>query len=199
MVELLIETTEKLSGFRPDKSKVENFLDGISKKSHQNSNFVHLKNSHTTEKNNSNFPSPIQQKMLNKSISVPASESASRNSAIPNSVGFVLHGKFYPEKSARRVMISIFLKLQELNPNFFHAFISLEKHGTTRRYLGQSPSELFPNRPDFVKHQAKYWEEISPGWYMDIHKSKNSIERTIEMACEVENLTLGVDLKIDLG
>ncbi len=115
------------------------------------------------------------------------------------SYGFIFNDETFHKKSSLDVLASVFLKFQEQDQSFFEKFSSPEiEHGTSRRYLGRSPGELFPERPDFWDNR-KYWREISPGWYIDVHESKKSIQNIIRLACNVAGIRLGKDLVINLG
>ena len=86
---------------------------------------------------------------------------------------FVLHGKTFHFNYANQVYIHVFVELYRQDQNFFEKFAALEEHGASRRYLGRSPEELFPTRPDFAK-KPTHWREISPGWYLGYMKAKKT-------------------------
>ena len=72
----------------------------------------------------------------------------------------------------------------------------LPKHGRSRPYLALDPSDLYPGRDDLVR---EYSQKLSNGWWMSTNHSKATIERIIEMACDVAGIHYGSDLTTRLG
>ena len=61
---------------------------------------------------------------------------------------------------------------------------------------GFKPEELYPNRPDLVLKASR---QLNSGWWLGIYVRRVSIEKIIQMACEVAGIKFGKDLKINLG
>lgn len=202
LMELIADKVENLCGYRPEIDDVSDFLDMSAISLSRRTSLIETEVSKQNSEGKHIKPPERKRRMKGTAKNFAATRDLSR--PVPSSmsehgpVGFVLHGEFYPGKSAVDVLINVFLKLQELNAGFFEKFASLEKHGSSRRYLGRSPSELFPSRPDFAE-KPTHWREITPGWYLEIHEGKKNIESIIKLACKVEKIMFGSDMLIDLG
>jgi len=110
-------------------------------------------------------------------------------------IGFTLYGKFYPARNARSVLVGVFETLSNRDPAFPERFASLPKHGSKRRYLAKTPSELFPDRPDLERESIP----LDNGWWVGVNLSKLTISKVIRMACEVAGIRFGKDLIVNLG
>lgn len=104
--------------------------------------------------------------------------------------GFLFNGQFSPCKSGREVLITIFERFSQEDPDFLPRFALLPRHGRSSRYLARTPAALFPNRSDYLEHR-----QLSSGWYLHVHHSHTSIMKIIEMACQVMNLKYGEDIQ----
>lgn len=111
-------------------------------------------------------------------------------------VGFTYKGEHFQEKNAVRTMISIFNLLAKKDQQFLERFMS-RKHGRTRRYVAHKKEELYPHQSlDFcVLHSVQLDSKL----WIGTNYSKGSIEKIIEMACEVAELQFGSDLIVTLG
>ncbi|MFI5331070.1 MAG: hypothetical protein ACHQ2F_08560 [Desulfobaccales bacterium] len=178
LLELVAEGVESLCGYKPDPDTVAAFL-----------------------KTNVLFQAPAKKEIT------PISSSSSFTTQIPmpqdilakgaaHNIGFSLDGKRYPARNARDVLINVFKKLAERDPNFLERFANLPKHGSKRRFLARSIRELYPHRPDLARDHS---HELGNGWWLVVHLSKKAIEKIIKMACEVAGLRYGTDLIINLG
>lgn len=111
-------------------------------------------------------------------------------------VGFVLDGQHYPARNARDVLVSVFETLSKRDATFLDRFASLPKHGRTRRFLARNQDQLNPGRPDLARG---YSAQLSSGWWLGTNESRASIQRIIEIACEVAHMNYGRELSVSLG
>jgi len=114
----------------------------------------------------------------------------------PGPVGFRFRGQWYPAQTAKEVLIKTFEILSEADPTFLERFASLPQHGYRRRFLSKNLEDLYPHNPELAR---KFSNELSGGWWLYVHFSKESIKRRIIKACEVANVKYGTDLVINLG
>jgi hypothetical protein len=169
LIELVADKVESLCGYRPNPDQVIDFLAG----------------------KNIRFPlSPGKNKQSDE-------QKRKESSDKPRDIGFELFGKFYSKRNAREVMYSVLYELAERDQTFLPRFESLPKHGRTRRYVARNRIDLNPSRPDLAMSD-EYSHEFSPGWYVNINLSKRTIERVIQLACQVADIKFGYDLKIKL-
>jgi len=176
LLELIADRVESLCGYKPDPDTVAEFL----KKQ------VDLKSVAMPQLVSPPArPSPPAQR--------PASPLQGRSLT---QIGFILNGRFQAARNARDVLAKVFIELANRDPTFLERFATLPKHGRTRRYLGRTPNELYPERPDLARD---FSQEIRPGWWLGINLSRAAISRIIEMACEVAGLRYGTDLKVNVG
>ena len=182
LIDLIIDKVESLCGYSPDSGSVSSFLKSIE------------------EVNPGTYGMEIttQSPKLISSRRNDITRSRTEYRRNEGSQSFTLHGKLYRFRYMNEVLINVFLELQKQDPGFFEKFAGLEKHGHSRRYLGNSPEELFPERPDFAESES-HWRQISPGWYLEIHEGKDNMVNIIKMACNVAGVEFGKDLVINLG
>jgi hypothetical protein len=56
--------------------------------------------------------------------------------------------------------------------------------------------EFQAGRPDLVR---EFSYELKPGWWLGTNLSRHSIERVLEIACEVAGVKYGTELKVNVG
>ena len=171
LVELVTDQVESLCGFRPDPDTVVAFLKG--------------------------GPSPSAGSRAAPTRSAatapPSSPTAPPAAPTADGFGFVLNGTFWRAKSAREVLVTVFLRLQERDSSFFERFAALPKHGRSRRFLARSALDLYPGRPDLAESHS---HELLPGWWIGTNYGVDQIRKIIGMASEVAGLRFGCDLVV---
>ena len=81
--------------------------------------------------------------------------------------------------------------LGQRDSTFLSRFAARPKHGRTRRYLAQTPEDLYPNSPHLARD---HFYKMKSGWYLSTNVSHSAIERIIEMACDVSQIVFGKHL-----
>ncbi len=159
LLELIADQVENLCGYKPDLDTVSDFL-----------------------KANVNISLSRPPKLP----SAPVTFTRPQFPAVSTeTIGFSLYSKWYSARNARDVLVKVFLRLDEHDSTFLERFVSLPRHGRTRRYLAKNPNELYPNRPDLVQHHSI---EFKNGWWLGVNVSKKTVERIIKMACDVAKI-----------
>ncbi|MEY8690143.1 MAG: hypothetical protein AB9M53_09750 [Leptothrix sp. (in: b-proteobacteria)] len=184
LLELLADKVESLCGFKPDIDTVARFL-------REN---VGLRGGGSTVPA---APSPgyILSTSV-KPISAPATKLPALRVATTSGIGYLLDGRFVSCRNGKEVLVSVFEALAKRDLNFLERFAARPKHGRTRRYLAQSPEELYPGRPDLAREHVF---KLQSGWYVGTNVSHAQIARIIEMACEVSRIDFGKDIIINVG
>jgi hypothetical protein len=177
LLELVADQVESLCGYKPDPDTVACFL----------------KENATLK----SAPAIIPQQSSHTPTGVTV-QGSSRTSVISklSSIGFVLEGRQYSARSAREVLEGVFEALTKRDATILERFAALPKHGRTRRYLAKNPSDLYPGRSDLVRDHSM---QLSSGWWLSTNHSRATIERIIEMACDVAHLKYGKDLQVNIG
>jgi predicted type IV restriction endonuclease len=121
LIELISETTEKLSGFRPEIEAIEDFLT-------KHSNQLVITEATPTAAVRTNVPRQAQpardtEGYLGKSIT-----------------GFTFRGKHYQVKTWKDMLISLADVLYQTHKTDFRRVLSM--HGTKRTYFSQSPDKM---------------------------------------------------------
>ena len=168
LLDLLIETVEGLCGFRAERKSCQQFLNNYSRKD------IILKP-----------PKPTQ--VENKKI-----QDANRK------IGFRYNNQFFPESSARKVMINIFKLLQKRDPTFLNRFSQSLPNGNRRKIISKNKMGLYPNRPDFYNDSSMV-SEFMPKWYVGLNYSRKSIEQKINQARDFAGLRKNQDIDFFLG
>jgi hypothetical protein len=179
LIELVADRVENLCGYKPDPDTVARFLkENVALKS-------------------VTAATPLQPSRTQTAAPVvaPIAERIS-SSHKPSAIGFVFEGRNYPARSAREVLEGVFEALAKRDPTILERFASLPKHGRTRRYLSRNSNDLYPGRPDLVRDHSM---QLTSGWWLSTNHSRATIERIIEMACDVAHLKYGKDLHANLG
>jgi hypothetical protein len=126
LLELVAECVESLCGYKPDLDTVARFL----------REQILLR------------PTPPP-----PTVDAPKPTSVSPNEA-PASAGFVLLGRSVPCRNARDVLVNVIEALAERDPSFIDRFVSLARHGRTRRYIARDRGELYPGRPHLAEEHS---------------------------------------------
>ena len=176
LLDLIAEQVGRLCGYQPDANTVASFLKST------------LSLPASVSSNSSFRPTPRQRAEDESASSPPPPQ--------PSAHGFVLDGKHESARNAKQVLVKVFEALIKRDPSFAERFAALPKHGTKRRYLAQDRSSLFPERPDLMEKAS---QQLTNGWWLGTHFSRQSIGRVIEMACSVAQLRYGKDLRVELG
>ena len=179
LLDLLAEQVGKLCGYQPDRSAVAAFLQTTASVT---------------------APDPVisqPARSRKRAKPQPADTPPQRASGIATH-GFSLDGRHYAAGTAKEVLIKVFEALIMRDPNFAQRFADLPKHGRVRRYLARDRDSLFPGRPDYARKAAQS-HQLSSGWWLLTHLSRESIRQHIRMACDVAGLQFGEDLRVELG
>ena len=110
-------------------------------------------------------------------------------------IWFVLSGTQHRCNSAIGVLVELLKVLDERDSSFMERFANI-KHGKKRRWIARDKYELYPNRRDLCENCSR---QLPSGWFVGTNYSRSNIETIIRRACEVANISLGTDLKINLG
>jgi len=105
----------------------------------------------------------------------------------------LLGGQPQTFRNGQQMMAGALRALAERDPSFPEKCYSHpENIGRLRRYIGRSPKELYPERPDLEGYSI----EFMSGWYVQTNVSTPSKEKILRMACEAAGLRYGTDLKV---
>jgi len=166
LIELLADKVESLCGYKPEPDTVAEFL---AREAPTNVTAV-------------TKPQPTL---------VPSVKSAPGSAP---EYGFTLLGQYFPAKNPTDVYFQIFEELAQRDATFLPRFAALPKHGKKRRYLAQTPEELYPGQPDLTSHS----HQLSTGWWLGTNYSTSSKKKIVQLACQVAGLEFDVDLKLKL-
>ncbi|MDA1348700.1 MAG: hypothetical protein O3A47_07525 [Chloroflexi bacterium] len=175
LLELLADRVESLCGYKPDLDTVARFL----------TENIQLR---------ATSPVPSPPKLSPRTSGVDSYKRTT--GSVPSAIGFALDGRFSPCRNARHLLISVMNSLAERDSSFLERFVSLPRHGRTRRYVARDRNELYPDRPDLVQEQSYHLES---GYWIGTNVSRKQVERIILMACDVSGIQYGVDLRINTG
>lgn len=100
--------------------------------------------------------------------------------------------------NGKAVVLGILRHLEAQSPGFLGRCVAHpDNAGASRRYIGRTPSELYPERPDYAADPGKY-AEIVPGWLLMTNFSADVKIRIIDLAASVAGLTQGHDIAYNL-
>ena len=176
LLELIADRVESLCGYKPDPDTVAGFLK--QKPSQAEPATV----AHAPVQGRPNSPSQINR--------------TAHTSSVTSGIGYVLLGKAVSCRNARDVLVSAIEALAERDATFLDRFVSLPKHGRTRRYVARQRSELYPGRSDLAEEHS---HELRSGFWLGINISRHQVERILEIASDVAGLRFGTDFIVTLG
>jgi len=176
LLELVSDRVESLCGYKPDPDTVARFL-----------------KDNVTLKSSPPMHTQVPRKPPPTLTTIPPRGSVLQP---PLSIGFTLDGRHYPARNARDVLQNVFETFTKRDATFLERFAALPKHGRTRRYLSRKPEDLYPGRPDLARDHSV---QLSSGWWLGTNHSRATIERIIEMACDVVHLKYGKELLANVG
>lgn len=179
LLELLADKVEDICGYKPELDACAAFLESGGSILPGQSNELPRK-------------TPIKQQPAEGST--PATQPP-RQQLPREKHSFSVLGQSLSASSAREVMITVFKALAENDSQFLERFAA-RKHGKKRRYLAQSKSELYPDRPDLVESAAL---ELLPGWWMGTNYSRRDIQKIIDLAKEVASPEAGASINVQVG
>lgn len=181
LLDLLADKVEHLCGFKPDMDTVARFLrDTVAR-------------ARTTWPEHQPRPSatPAAATQEKAAPAITAVAQVNTVPAVARSIGFTLDGQFTPCRNGRQVLVEVFEMLGQRDSTFLSRFAARPKHGRTRRYLAQTPEDLYPNSPHLARD---HFYKMKSGWYLSTNVSHSAIERIIEMACDVSQIVFGKHL-----
>lgn len=178
LIELVANRVENLCGYKPDADTVARFLKENAIKSVAAA-----------------MPQPSSRTQAAALVAIPSVVRIDPSHK-PSAIGFVLDGQNYPARNAREVLEGVFEALAKRDATILDRFASLPKHGRTRRYIARNSNDLYPDRPDLVRDHSI---QLTSGWWLGTNHSRATIERIIEMVCDVAHLEYRKDLRVNLG
>ncbi len=182
LIELLGEKVESLCGYRPDTRTVVEFLKGV--------RFGPLVPAFQDLGKVNSDPITATARISNRMPSL---------AAVSLGPGFILNGVSYRARSARGVLIQVFQQLAKQDATFLQRFADRMSGRKGRKYLARSPEDLYPASKHLATDTSHYCELFSnSGWWLDLNLSRQTINRVIQLACEVTGLRFGKDLIVTL-
>lgn len=104
-----------------------------------------------------------------------------------------ISGKEHQFTTASKAMAIVFRELARKDPSFLERCARDPRaQGRTRRRIGRTPAELYPNN-------KKFWsahEKLPGGWVIATHLSNADKRRVIEFAAQVAGLQMDTDIVI---
>lgn len=169
LIDLIAEKTEALCGYRPASEDVEEFL----------------------TKELCGHAAPVFSPPKH-----PIAEPKARPTAAPVSergVSYSVLGQHRTASKAVDALVDILRTLAGRNPGFLSALAPIVR-GTRRNHLARSREAVYPEKPEL----QEYAVEFVPGWWLGTNIANREKMRIITKACELEHLTLGRDIIINL-
>lgn len=101
---------------------------------------------------------------------------------------FLLLGEKHVVSTRIEVLVSVLQTLASRDRHFLDKFRN--ESGRSRRYVANSPEDLYPGRP----HLSHFSKELAPGWWVGTNYNARDIESILKKACRVAGLRWGEDL-----
>ena len=134
LINLLIDSVQSLSGFRPDRESCEQYLLNI---------LTSL---------------PV------RSVTQQPRDFPTHRKVNNTQIGYKINGQSHSENSARNVMIAIFKYLASIDPTFLDRFSTNFGNSNRRKIISRRKEELYPNRPEFYNDKGMSREFLPGWW-----------------------------------
>lgn len=181
LIELLIEQTEAICGFRPTSAEVVLFLKSL--------RIIQPDFSHEAVRSRDTSTS---RKLLDQIEPDLEPRFTGGASSATRAVEYTFFGKRRVAPTASVAMIEILSEVARLHPNAMDA-IATAVRGRSRNHIARTPAEIYPARPDLARAA-----EIAPGWLVGLNIANREKMRIIREACRVAGIKFGTEVIIDL-
>ncbi len=172
LVEMLASAVESKAGVRPDDNDVAEFLANLGKTA-------------VGESIQKQTPQPFR----NARPIVTFTNSESTRSG-----QLTLLGKTYQYNNAKDAMVIVLRELAKNDSSFLERCSQHpDAQGRKRRYIAQTPEELYPDREDLREMR----EDLPGGWFVATNLNNVLKKTIIRLAAEVANLQFGKDVIVE--
>jgi hypothetical protein len=175
LVNMLASAVESKGGVRPDDNDVAEFLAGLGRPV-----FVETMRVKTAPQTSPATHHPI----------------AARGGVETTRSGkLVLRGKVFPYHNAKDAMVIVLRELAKGDPTFLERCSQHpDAQGRKRRYIAQTPEELYPDREDLRDMR----ESLTGGWFVATNLNNVLKKTIIRLATEVAGLSFGKDVILEM-
>jgi len=179
LVELLADAVESKAGIRPEEDDVTAFLTSLGRP-------VILQPSTPPR------TAPPQHQSTNQravQVARPYDPAASGRSGT-----LVLRSKAFRYANAKDAMVIALRELAKEDSSFLQrCALHPDAQGRKRKYIAQTPDELYPDRPDL----REFREQLPGGWFVATNLNNVLKKSIIRLASEVAGLTFGKDVVVE--
>lgn len=179
LIELVANAVESKAGIRPDDDDIASYLAGLAKPvivvDPQAQQF---KQSPTGKVSDIVWPPKP-----------PKTEADT-----PRAGTLVLQGKAYPYRNAKEAMVATLTILAKSDPSFLaRCSTHADVQGRKRKYIGRTPIDLYPDRPDLHEMIA----HLPGGWIVATNLNNQLKKTIIRAATQVAGLVFGKDVIVE--
>ncbi len=177
LVEMLADTVESKAGVRPDENDVTAFLISLGRP-------VILQP--TAQRDDPPRDRTTHEVIL---VNPPFDMAASKRNGT-----LVLRDKAFRYTNAKDAMVIALRELSQEDSTFLQRCAQHPNaQGRKRKYIAQTPEELYPDRPDL----RDYRETLPGGWFVATNLNNVLKKSIIALAAEVAGLKFGTDVKVE--
>jgi hypothetical protein len=179
LIELLADAVESKAGVRPEDDDVAAFLTSLGRSIAPQSS--------PQPKASTPQPHPANPQV---SHPTPVYDPA----ASTRSGTLTLHGKRIRYANAKDAMVIALRELATEDASFLQRCAQHpDAQGRKRKYIAQTPEELYPDRPDL----REFRENLPGGWFVATNLNNGLKKSIIRLAAEVAGLNFGKDVIIE--
>jgi predicted type IV restriction endonuclease len=179
LIDLLVEQTEGICGFRPSVTEVTQFLRGLAPATGSNA------------QDNSNALVSTSVKSPLKQVGTPNQHLSGRKPASPRSIDYEVFGQKRRSPDASGAFIDAMTEIAKRFPLRIGDFAEAAR-GKSRNHIARTVEEIYPKRPDLARAV-----EFSPGWLVGLNIANREKKRILLAVCDVAPLKFGKDIVID--
>lgn len=194
LIELVMDQTETLSGFRPSREAVVLFLKRLIVGGEERVGSTHsLPRPGTNyQSTNTRTINAAESKVLAPKSSELYETRANDTSGNSMAVSYVFFGKTKTARTGKDAFLEVLSDLARRYPDKIERIADAAR-GRSRNHIARSVSEIYPERPDLANAA-----EFAPGWLVGLNIANREKKRIIVSACDALGVSYGVDVVLNL-
>lgn len=179
LIDLLVEQTESICGFKPSVIEATEFLRTLVP---------------TISLVSQTVPKPFSLspvKDAKRTHNAPMEASTSRKSTSTRAIEYEIFGQKRSSSDASSAFVECLTEIAKRYPHELASFAESAK-GKSRNHIARTVQEIYPKRPDLARAI-----EFAPGWLVGLNIANREKKRILFAVCDVAKLRFGKDIIID--
>lgn len=202
LIDLVLDQTETMSGFRPSREAVFTFLKrlisggehgAVSSALPVRAAEKHLPNKSLNYGVVDHTVSGLVDHAVSPEISLGRADALSfRSDSVDTGVSFSVFGMEKTARTGKDAFLEVLSILAQRYPDKLES-VAHAARGRSRNHIARTVQEIYPNRPDLANAA-----EFAPGWLVGLNIANREKKRILVAACDALGVSYGTDVFINL-